>query len=147
MRIIWWSYYWGRDPRVPRWLMRPICARTSLGQWEQGMVAAEADVAVPFLSLLRCSTAAFLLASQTFAQRLTILRYLSLFCARYSKQLGSIPKDFTETFSVSLKRFFWSSWYHFPRDSSQPSSFFGSWWFFMQITSPVKRTCDCIKMI
>ena len=69
------------------WL-RPICVRKSLGQWEQGMVAAVADMAVPFLSFLFSSVAAFLLVSQTFAPHLTTSLYFSLSSARYSWQLG-----------------------------------------------------------
>ena len=74
------------------------------------MVAAVADVAVPFLSFLRSSVTAFLLASYTFTPRLTTSRHFSLFCPRYSKQLGVTPKDFMETFSVSFKCFFWPPW-------------------------------------
>ena len=48
---------------VRRWLMRPICGRKSLGQWEHRKVAAVADVAVPFLRFLRSSVVVFLLAS------------------------------------------------------------------------------------
>ena len=70
------------------------------------MVVAVVDVAVPFLCFLCSSVAAFLLVSQTLAPRLTPSHYLSLFNARYSRQLGVILKDFRETFSVSLKRFF-----------------------------------------
>ena len=74
------------------------------------MAAAVADVAVPFLSFLYSSIAASLLASQTFSPRLTTLRHLSLSRARYSKQLGVTLKDFMETFSVSVKCFFWPPW-------------------------------------
>ena len=45
--------------------------------------------------------------SQTFAPRLTTSRHMSLFCATYFRQLVTIPKDFMETFSVSLKCLFW----------------------------------------
>ena len=86
--------------------MRPISVRKSLGQWEQEMVAAVADVAVPFLSFLRSSVAAFLLVSQTFAPCLTTSRHLSLSCTRYSWQLRLIPKDFIETLTVCLCRAF-----------------------------------------
>ena len=68
-------YDWGRHPWMRWWLMSPICARKSLGQWEQGMVAAMTDVPVPFLSFLRSSVATFLLVSQTFAPRLTTSRH------------------------------------------------------------------------
>ena len=56
----WWGpsdhpYDWGRHLWVRRWLMRPICARKSLEQWKQRMVAAVADVAVHFLSFLHSS--------------------------------------------------------------------------------------------
>ena len=70
------------------------------------MVAAVADVAVPFLIFLRGSVAAFLLVSQTFIPRLTTSCHLCLSCARYSKQLRFITKDFTETFRVSLRSAF-----------------------------------------
>ena len=78
-------YDWGQDLWVRRCLMKPICARKNLGQWEQGMVAVVANVAVPFLSFLHSSVAALLLCSQTFAPRLTTSRHLSLSCARYSR--------------------------------------------------------------
>ena len=45
-----------------------------------------------------------------FCSNLTTSHYLSLSCARFSSQLGAIPKDFMETFSVSFKRFFWRPW-------------------------------------
>ena len=89
------------------------------------MVVAVADVAEPFLSFLRSTAAAFLLVSQTFALRLTTSHHLSLSCARYSKQLGSILKDFMQIFSVFLKRFFWCPWDRLPWDNSLKSSFFG----------------------
>ena len=72
---------------------------------------------VPFLSFLRSSVAAFLLVSQTFAPRLTTARHLSLSYARNTRQLGAIPKDFMETFSVhqrDLGRFFWPLWERLP---------------------------------
>ena len=78
------------------------------------VVVAVADVAVPFLSFLRSSFAAFLLVSQTFALRLKTSRYLYLSCARYSRPFGVTPKDFRETFSVSLKRFFLPPWESLP---------------------------------
>ena len=74
------------------------------------MVAAVADVAVPFLSFLRSSVAAFLLTSQTFAPRLTTSRLLFLCRTRYSMQLRAILKDLMDTFNVSLKRFSWPPW-------------------------------------
>ena len=123
VRRNWWDedhlikfYDWGRDLWVCRWLMRPIYAWKSLGLWPQGMVAAVVDVAVPFLSFLHSSVAAFLLGSLTFAPRWTTSHYLSLSCTRYSRQLGAIPKDFRVTFSVSLKHFFWSHWKRLHRD-------------------------------
>ena len=143
----WWQpsnqpYNWGRW-----WLMRPICVWKGLGQWEQGMVMTVANVAVPFLSFLRSSVAAFLLASQTFVSCLTTSRHLSLSCARYFKQLRVTPKDFMETFSVSLKRFFWPPWECLPRDSSPQSTFFRRWWCFMQTTWLAQWSCGCIKMV
>ena len=118
----WWPsdqpYDWGRHLWVHRWLIRPICVWKSLRQWEQGMVATVADVSVPFLSFLCSSVAVFLLVSQTFSPRLTTSHHLSLSWARYSRQLGVIPKDFMETFSVSLKHFFWPPWKCFSWDSS-----------------------------
>ena len=73
------------------------------------MAVAVVDVGVPFLSFLRSSVAVFLLVSQNFAPHLTTSCHVSLSCTRYSKHLGAILKDFMETFSVSLKRFFWPS--------------------------------------
>ena len=65
------SSSWGWDSLslwVRRWLVRPICARKVLVQCEQGMVAAVGDLkTLLFLSCLRCSTAAILLASWDFA--------------------------------------------------------------------------------
>ena len=110
-------YDWGRHPWVHRWLMRPNCAWKSLGQWKQGMVAEEADVALPFLSFLCSSVATFLLVSQTFTPCLTTSRHLSLSCATYSRELGAIMKYYMETFWVSLKRFFWPLWERLLRDS------------------------------
>ena len=135
-----------RNRWVRRWLMRPICARKSLGKWEQGMVVVVAVVAVPFLSSLRSSVAAFLLDSLTFASCLKTSRYLSLSPARYSRQLGAIPKDFMETFSVSMKRFFWSLWERLPWDISPLSSFIGKRWSFIR-TWRAQPRCDCIKMV
>ena len=60
MRIIRSSYDRKQDPWVCRWLMRPICARKSLGLWEQGIMVAVADLAMPFQSFQRWSVAAFL---------------------------------------------------------------------------------------
>ena len=81
--------------------MRPVYAQKNHAQLEQGNVAAADDVAVSFLSFLHCSAAAFLLASQTFSPCF-ITRHLSLFCVSYSRLLGGIPKDFQETFRMSL---------------------------------------------
>ena len=47
-------YDWGWDLWVHIWLMRPICARKSLGHWEQGMVATVTGVTVPFPAQLSC---------------------------------------------------------------------------------------------
>ena len=69
-------------------------------------LAAVANMALPFLSFLHSSVAAFLLVSQTFAPRLTTSRHFSLFCNRYSRQLGAMPKYLMESFSVSLKSVF-----------------------------------------
>ena len=113
----------------------------------QGMVVTLTDMAVLFLSFLSSSVVAFLLISQTFASRLITSRYLSLSCTRYSRQLGAIPKDFVETFSVSLKRFFWPPWERLPWNSSPKSSFFGRWWSFKETTWPAQRSCDWIKMV
>lgn len=46
-----WPGWW-----VRMWLVRPILARNSLGQWGQGMVAAAGSLAVSFLACLRCSS-------------------------------------------------------------------------------------------
>ena len=61
---------------------------------------AVADVAMPFLSILHRSGAAFLLASLTFAPHLTTSRHLSQSCAKYFKQLGVIPIDFMGSFEA-----------------------------------------------
>ena len=98
-----------------------------------------------FLCFPCSSVTAFLLVSQTFALRLTTSRHLSLSCARYSRQLGTIPKGFMETFSVSLNCLFWRLWERLHWDSSLKSSFFGRRWSFMQ-TWPAQRSCDCIKI-
>ena len=147
----WWpsdqAYDWGQNLWVHRWLMRQISARKSIGQWGRGMVAAVADVALFSKVLLPSSAAAFLLVSQTFAPRLTTSRHLSQYCARYSKQLRVIPKDFMEIFSVFLKCFFWLPWECLPWESSPWSSFFGRRWSFMRTTWPAQRSWDCIKMV
>ena len=127
--------------------MRPIWVRKSFGQWEQGMVVAMADMAVPFLSFLCSSLNTFLLVSQTYTPHLMTSCYMSLFCTRYFWQLGVKLKDFMETFSVSLKGFFWPLWKCLPWDSSPLSSFFGRWWSFMRTAWPAQQSCDCIKMV
>ena len=75
-------------------------------------------MAVPFLSVLCSSVTVFFLVSQIFAPRLTASYHLSLSCTKYSRQLRATPKDFMETFSVSLKCFFWPPWERLSRDSS-----------------------------
>ena len=95
-------YDWRRHQWLCRWLMRPICARKSLGQWEQGMV-----VTVPFLSFLRSSVAAFLLVSQTFVPRLTSSHNLFLSYARYSWQLARYQKN-SWKYSACLRSAFFS---------------------------------------
>ena len=94
----WWGppdqpYDWGRYPRVHRWLMRPICVWKSLRQWEQGLVVAVADVAVPFLSFLCSSVATFLLVSQTFVPCLTTLHHLSMSCASWITIRGDTERS------------------------------------------------------
>ena len=87
---------WGKHLWVCRW-DQSVCDKV-LGSenkewWRQWMMW-------PFLNVLRSSVAAFLLVSLSFVPCLTTSRHLSLFCARYSRQLEAIPKDFMETSSI-----------------------------------------------
>ena len=127
--------------------MRPIRARKVLVHG-QGMVAAVGDLkALLFLSCLRCAAAAILLASWDFPPMRTDARHFGLFIAACSHELCLIPKAFSETLRVSLKRFFWP-----PRESllcwSSPNkSFLGSRWSGMGTAWPVQRSWVCIKML
>ena len=120
-------YDWGWSLWVRRWLIRPIWAWKSIGQWEKRMVVAVVDVTVPFLSFLCSSVAVFLLVLQTFARRLTTSRHSSsLSCARYSRQLRMTPKRFQEDLQCVFEDlFFWPRWQGLLRYISPWSSFFG----------------------
>ena len=89
----------------------------------------------------------FLLVWHTLLSRLITSHHLSPSYARYSCQLEAIPKDFIETFRVSLKSFFWLPWERMRTDSLLLNCFFESLWFFMQTTWPTQQSCDCIKMV
>ena len=68
-----------------QWLMWPIYVWKSLGKWEQGMVAAVADVAFfKFPAQLSCVPSCFRLSLHIWQLHTT----LSLSCTRYSRQLG-----------------------------------------------------------
>ena len=76
-------------------------------QCGQGMVAAVGDLeALLYLSCLRSSAAAILLASWDFAPLGTDVRHFGLSIAACSHELWLMPKAFSDTLRVSLKRFF-----------------------------------------
>ena len=110
-------YDWGRHPWVSRWQMRSICAQKSLGEWEQEMVMAVADVVVDFLSFLCCSVTVFLLVSQTFTPLVSVLRQIF-------KAIRSDTKRFHGDLLYVFEALFLASFEHLPWDSSPYSSFF-----------------------
>ena len=75
----------------------PICARKSLGQWGQGMVAAVAVLAVLFfLVRLRSSATAVLFASHVLPPLWTTDRQDPLLCAEWSHVLWLMLNAFRQ---------------------------------------------------
>ena len=87
--------------------MRPICMRKSLGQWEQGMVAAVADVAVPFPVQLSCWVSSgftyFRPTFDNFTPLVSVLRQIFLAIRGDTKRFqGDLQCVFEALFLASL---------------------------------------------
>ena len=117
-------------------------------QCGQGMVAAAGGwKALSFLSFLRLSAADFALSSCQLAPWWIAARHVTLSEAVCSHEAGSIPKDFSETFRVSLKRFLWPPSERLPFCSSPNRSFFGILPSGMRATWPAHRSWAFISIV
>ena len=76
----------------------------------------------------------------------TLLRQAGRSDASSSQALWSKPQRFRETFSVSLKRFFWPPLERFPAQSSPYRSCFGRRSSGIRTTCPAHLSCDLISM-
>ena len=76
----------------------------------------------------------------------TLLRQAGRSDASSSQALWSKPQRFRETFSVSLKRFFWPPLERFPAQSSPYRSCFGRRSSGIRTTCPAHLSCDFISM-
>ena len=108
-----WRWAWLHALRVLRWLLNPIGALNSREQCGHGCSCCPGDGGLWTLSLhSRRFWMAFWIRS--FSYSVTPERS----DASSSQALWSMPQRFRETFSVSLKCFFWPSLERFPAQSS-----------------------------
>ena len=144
-----WRWAWLHAWWVLRWLLNPIWALNRREQCGHGCSCCPGDGGFWALSLRRHRfSMAFWIRSFSYSvtPERTLLRQAGRSDASSSQALWSKPQRFRETFSVSLKRFFWPPLERFPAQSSPYRSCFGRRSSGIRTTCPAHLSCDLISM-
>ena len=135
---------------VLRWLMRPILALNCLLQTEQERSEEESSVGDALALAFRCArfcSASLILLAYSPAPLFMRPCHFVRSCAICSHDSVGMLKSLREDLRVSLYRFFWPPWEHFPTWSSLQRSFLGKCSSGIVVIWPVHLYCANFRRV